>query len=268
MGSSVSLQELTFNSLSPSGNGGKTVIAGIVQQFSIFRFEGRGSGSCAIRLYEQFNMRKLSGNTGRHTNAFWSHANVSNPAGNSGNNTSRLIEHMRVFRPTGKLGKEVKRELLQSRYRRLLGSSLSMWCGILHFTMTSFSNCGNRTAKLSSPSKYLAQSFSKRSNSVIWAFIEACRPVRLVYINFIPNPYKHNVGLFSTVVVMNHFIILLCSFLLPSFLLPSFLLQSASAYNTKQPKLCVNCKHFIPDTGNGKYGRCVVFPRKEGKIHV
>jgi hypothetical protein len=31
------------------------------------------------------------------------------------------------------------------------------------------------------------------------------------------------------------------------------------------PKLCINCKHFIPDNdGDNKYGKCSLFPRSEG----
>ena len=33
------------------------------------------------------------------------------------------------------------------------------------------------------------------------------------------------------------------------------------------PKLCINCKHFIPDNDTGKYGKCFLFPKKEGKIN-
>ena len=33
-----------------------------------------------------------------------------------------------------------------------------------------------------------------------------------------------------------------------------------------KPKLCINCKHFIPDNGTGKYGTCSLFPKKQGQI--
>ena len=33
-----------------------------------------------------------------------------------------------------------------------------------------------------------------------------------------------------------------------------------------QPKLCINCKHFIPDH-NSKYGRCLLFPTKEQAVN-
>ena len=41
-----------------------------------------------------------------------------------------------------------------------------------------------------------------------------------------------------------------------SFILPIFSL-----------KLCINCKHFLPDNMYGKYGKCVLFPNKNGKIN-
>lgn len=34
-----------------------------------------------------------------------------------------------------------------------------------------------------------------------------------------------------------------------------------------KPKLCINCKHFISDNDNGKYGKCSLFPKHEGKIN-
>jgi hypothetical protein len=34
-----------------------------------------------------------------------------------------------------------------------------------------------------------------------------------------------------------------------------------------QPKLCINCKHFIPDCNTGKYGRCLLFPTKEHAVN-
>ena len=33
------------------------------------------------------------------------------------------------------------------------------------------------------------------------------------------------------------------------------------------PKICINCKHFIPDNDNGIFGKCSFFQKKEGKIH-
>ena len=34
-----------------------------------------------------------------------------------------------------------------------------------------------------------------------------------------------------------------------------------------KPKLCINCKHFITDNDNGKFGKCSLFTKKEGKIN-
>ena len=34
-----------------------------------------------------------------------------------------------------------------------------------------------------------------------------------------------------------------------------------------QPKLCINCKHFLPDNMYGKYGKCFLFPKKDAKIN-
>ena len=30
---------------------------------------------------------------------------------------------------------------------------------------------------------------------------------------------------------------------------------------------CINCKYFIPDNDDSKYGRCSLFQKKEGKIN-
>ena len=32
-------------------------------------------------------------------------------------------------------------------------------------------------------------------------------------------------------------------------------------------KFCINCKHFLPDNLNNIYGKCILYPRKEGKIN-
>jgi len=45
-----------------------------------------------------------------------------------------------------------------------------------------------------------------------------------------------------------------------SLILPIFSLTSL-------PKLCINCKHFLPDNMYGKYGKCFLFPNKNGKIN-
>jgi hypothetical protein len=33
------------------------------------------------------------------------------------------------------------------------------------------------------------------------------------------------------------------------------------------PKLCINCKYFITDNKDGKFGKCSLFPKKNGKIN-
>ena len=35
----------------------------------------------------------------------------------------------------------------------------------------------------------------------------------------------------------------------------------------QEPKLCINCKHFLPDKTNTVFGRCSLFPKKDGKIN-
>ena len=45
-----------------------------------------------------------------------------------------------------------------------------------------------------------------------------------------------------------------------SIILPIFSLTSL-------PKLCINCKHFLPDNMYGKYGNCFLFPKKDAKIN-
>ena len=44
----------------------------------------------------------------------------------------------------------------------------------------------------------------------------------------------------------------------------SIVLQTLSLKEI-QPKLCINCKHFITDEGNGEYGKCFLFPKTEDK---
>jgi hypothetical protein len=55
---------------------------------------------------------------------------------------------------------------------------------------------------------------------------------------------------------MNYIILIICSIFLP-------------VISVKQvtPKLCINCKHFLTDNDTGKFGRCLYFPKKEGKIN-
>ena len=57
---------------------------------------------------------------------------------------------------------------------------------------------------------------------------------------------------------MNYILLIICS----------IILQIVSLKHIK-PRLCVNCKYFLPDndSGSGKYGKCSLFHRKEGKIN-
>jgi len=36
---------------------------------------------------------------------------------------------------------------------------------------------------------------------------------------------------------------------------------------TAKPKLCINCKHFIPDDDTGEFSRCSFFPHVHSKIN-
>ena len=54
---------------------------------------------------------------------------------------------------------------------------------------------------------------------------------------------------------MNYIIIIICSIILPIISLQKI-----------KPKLCINCKYFITDNGNGEFGKCSLFPKKQGKI--
>lgn len=52
---------------------------------------------------------------------------------------------------------------------------------------------------------------------------------------------------------MKYILLMICSIILPVF-----------SFKEIKPKLCVNCKHFIPDNNNNKFGKCSLFPvRKE-----
>jgi hypothetical protein len=55
---------------------------------------------------------------------------------------------------------------------------------------------------------------------------------------------------------MNFIVIIICSIILPIL----------SLKQTK-PKLCVNCKYFIPDNDNGKYAKCSLFQKEDGLIN-
>ena len=54
---------------------------------------------------------------------------------------------------------------------------------------------------------------------------------------------------------MNYIILIIC------YILPIISLKQI------KPKLCINCKYFIPDNDDSKYGRCSLFQKKEGKIN-
>jgi len=58
---------------------------------------------------------------------------------------------------------------------------------------------------------------------------------------------------------MNYIVLIICSIILP-------------IISVKQikPKLCINCKYFIPDTltDAGTFSKCSFFPKNEGKINL
>jgi len=56
---------------------------------------------------------------------------------------------------------------------------------------------------------------------------------------------------------MKYIIIIICSIILPIL-----------SFKEVKPKLCINCKYFITDNKTGKFGKCSLFPQKEGKINV
>jgi len=45
---------------------------------------------------------------------------------------------------------------------------------------------------------------------------------------------------------------MICSIIFPVF-----------SFKELKPKLCVSCKHFIPDKNNNKFGKCSLFPIRE-----
>jgi hypothetical protein len=51
------------------------------------------------------------------------------------------------------------------------------------------------------------------------------------------------------------------------FAILSILFLPILSFKEMKPKLCINCKYFITDNGNGKYGKCLLFPRKENVIN-
>lgn len=58
---------------------------------------------------------------------------------------------------------------------------------------------------------------------------------------------------------MNYLIIILFSIILPII-----------SVRQSKPKLCINCKHFVPDTitNIGIFSKCSLFPNKVGKINL
>ena len=46
----------------------------------------------------------------------------------------------------------------------------------------------------------------------------------------------------------------------------SIFLPTISLKQTK-PKLCINCKYFIPDNDSGKYSKCFLCPTIQGKAN-
>ena len=55
---------------------------------------------------------------------------------------------------------------------------------------------------------------------------------------------------------MNYIILIIFSIILPNISLKHI-----------KPKICINCKYFLPDNDNGKYGKCSLFPKKENNLN-
>jgi hypothetical protein len=55
---------------------------------------------------------------------------------------------------------------------------------------------------------------------------------------------------------MNYIILIFYSIILPII-----------SFKQNKPKLCINCKYFIPDNDTGKFGKCSLFPKQGGKIN-
>jgi len=47
------------------------------------------------------------------------------------------------------------------------------------------------------------------------------------------------------------------------FTLLSLLFSQVLSFNVIKPKLCLNCKHFITDNDDSKFGKCSLFTQKE-----
>lgn len=46
-----------------------------------------------------------------------------------------------------------------------------------------------------------------------------------------------------------------------------FISQTIYALKTVKPKLCIHCKHFIPDDNSDRYARCQFFPKGENEVY-
>jgi hypothetical protein len=57
---------------------------------------------------------------------------------------------------------------------------------------------------------------------------------------------------------MNYILFVICSIILP-IIYSTHNIPKASI----KPKLCVNCKYFIPDNDTGKFAKCAFFPREQ-----
>ena len=62
---------------------------------------------------------------------------------------------------------------------------------------------------------------------------------------------------------MNSISLIIC------YVISLYLPASSMCKGVKQikPKLCIDCKYFIPDDGNGIFGKCSLFQKKEGNIN-
>ena len=50
------------------------------------------------------------------------------------------------------------------------------------------------------------------------------------------------------------------------FIICTTILQTISVKQNK-PKLCINCKYFMPNNDNSEFSKCSLFPKEEGKIN-
>jgi len=51
------------------------------------------------------------------------------------------------------------------------------------------------------------------------------------------------------------------------FTILSLLILPILSFKEIKPKLCINCKYFLTDKDSGKFGKCLLFPRKENDIY-